>query len=60
MTLFVNVPGWVDLGINAEFKVTNKFSLWLKGANLLNMNVMRNFLVVEKGPYVTAGVCLVL
>lgn len=60
VTLFVNVPGWVDLGINAEFKVTNKFSLWLKGANLLNMNVMRNFLVVEKGPYVTAGVCLVL
>ena len=60
VTLYVNVPGWVDLGVNAEFKATNKFSLWLKGGNLLNMTVMRNFLVAEKGPYVTAGVCLVL
>lgn len=60
VTLYVNAPGWVDLGVNAEFKVTNKFSLWLKGGNLLNKVVMRNFLIAEKGPYVTAGVCLVL
>lgn len=60
VTLFINTPGWVDLGVNAEFKASNKFSLWLKGGNLLNKVVMRDFLVAEKGPYGTIGICVVL
>ncbi len=60
VTLFINVPGWVDLGVNAEFKASNKLSLWLKGGNLLNKVIMRDFLVAEKGPYATVGLCLVL
>ena len=53
-----HVPGWVDLGVSAEFRVNNRFSLWAEGRNLLNQTVMRNFMIAEKGPYVTAGVCL--
>lgn len=56
----VALPGWVDLGINAEFKINSKFSLWLKGRNLLNQPVVRNYMVSEKGPYGTIGICVVL
>ena len=53
-----HAPGWLDLGVSAEFKATSRFSLWVEGRNLLNQTVMRNFMVAEKGPYVTAGICL--
>ena len=53
-----HVPGWVDLGVTAEFRANNRFSLWAEGRNLLNQTVMRNFMVAEKGPYFTAGICL--
>ena len=53
-----HVPGWVDLGVTAEFKATNRLSFWAEGRNLLNQTVMRNFMVAQKGPYVTAGICL--
>ena len=53
-----HVPGWVDLGVSAEFKANNHFSLWAEGRNLLNQTVMRNFMIAEKGPYFTAGICL--
>ena len=53
-----HVPGWVDLGVTAEFRANNRFSIWAEGRNLLNQTVMRNFMIVEKGPYFTAGICL--
>ena len=53
-----HAPGWLDLGVSAEFKATSRFSLWVEGRNLLNQTVMRNFMIAEKGPYVTAGICL--
>lgn len=53
-----DIPGWVDLGVNLEFKATNKLSFWLKGSNLLNATVMRNFMFSEAGPWFTAGICL--
>ena len=53
-------PGWVDLGVNLEFKVNSKFSLWLKGSNLLNQKVMRDFMIVEAGPSGIIGIGLVL
>ena len=52
------VPGWVDLGVSAEFRLSHRFSLWAEGRNLLNQTVMRNFMISEKGPYFTAGICL--
>lgn len=53
-----DIPGWVDLGADLEYKATNKFSLWLKGGNLLGDSVMHNLMIAEKGLYVTAGVAL--
>ena len=53
-----HAPGWVDLGLTAELRATNKFSLWAEGRNLLNQTVMRDFMIAEKGPYFTAGICL--
>ena len=54
----IHVPGWIDLGVTAEYRVNNRFSVWAEGRNLLNKTVMRNFMVAEKGPYFTAGICL--
>lgn len=53
-----HVPGWIDLGVTAEFRMNNHFSIWAEGRNLLNQTVMRNFMIAEKGPYATAGICL--
>lgn len=53
-----HVPGWIDLGVTAEFRMNNHLSLWAEGRNLLNQTVMRNFMIAERGPYVTAGICL--
>lgn len=55
-----DIPGWIDLGASLEFKATSKLSVWLKGGNLLNSTVMRNFMYAEKGPWFTAGICLSL
>lgn len=52
------IPGWVDLGVNAEYRFNKYFSLWLKGGNLLNQSIRRNLLMAEKGPYFTLGICL--
>ncbi len=56
--LMACIPGFADLGLNAEYAVNRKLSVWLKGGNLLGMTVRRNILYAEKGPYFTAGVCL--
>jgi len=53
-----HAPGWVDLGVTAEFKANNHFSLWAQGRNLLNQTVMRSFMIAEKGPWFTAGISL--
>lgn len=54
----LTAPGWVDLGVNLEYKVNRKFSLWAQGQNLLCQTVMRDFMFAEKGPYGTAGITL--
>ncbi len=54
----VRVPGYADLGVNVEYAVNRKFSVWARGGNLLNMTVQRSLLYAEKGPYFTAGICL--
>lgn len=52
------IPAYADLGLNAEYAVSRKFSLWLRGGNLLNMTIQRNPLYAEKGINFTAGICL--
>lgn len=49
--------GWLDLGVQLEYKFAGKFSVWAKGGNLLNQEVMRNCMYAEKGPYFTLGIC---
>ena len=54
----VRIPGYADLGVTAEYAFTRKFSLWLRGGNLLNMTIQRTPLYSESGIYFTAGICL--
>lgn len=52
------VPGYADLGVFGEYVFNRKISLWLRGGNLLNMEIQRNLLFAEKGINFTAGICL--
>ena len=52
------VPGWVDLGLFAEYRFTHNLGFWAKGGNLLNQAVQRTPLVAEAGMYFTAGIVL--
>ncbi len=52
------IPGYADLGVNLEYAVNRKFSVWARGGNLLGMTIQRSILYAEKGPYFTAGICL--
>ena len=54
----VYVPYYVDLGAFVEYAVNKKFSVWLRGGNLLDMEIQRNLLYAEKGINFTAGLCL--
>ena len=52
------VPWYADLGVYAEYAFNGNVSLWLRGGNLLNMEIQRNLLFAEKGVNVTAGISL--
>ena len=52
------LPGWVDLGLFAEYRFTHRFGFWAKGGNLLNQAVQRMPFVAEAGMYFTAGIVL--
>lgn len=54
----MNLPGYADLGVCAEYIAGRCISVWGRGGNLLDMNVQDNFLYAEKGPYFTVGICL--
>ena len=56
----VYVPYYVDLGVYAEYVINRKMSVWLRGGNLLDMEIQRNPLFAEKGINFTAGICLTL
>lgn len=55
-----DVPGFVDLGVNAEYRFSPKFGFWAKGGNLLCQPVRKSLLYVEKSPYATVGITLSL
>ena len=58
VTKTYRVPGWVDLGVFAEYRFTHRFGFWAKGGNLLNQVVQKTPLHAEAGMYFTAGIVL--
>ena len=52
------IPGYADLGVELEYFVNKKTSVWAKGGNLLGMTIQRSILYAEKGPYFTLGFSL--
>jgi len=54
----MKMPGWVDLGLFAEYRFTHRFGFWVKGGNLLGQAVQRMPVHAEAGMYVTAGILL--
>ena len=49
------IPGYVDLGVQAQFQMTRNLGFWIKGGNLLNQAIQRVPLYAEKGLYFTVG-----
>lgn len=52
------IPAWVNLGVHAEFAFSHKMSFWVRGENLLDMNIQRVPLYTDGGIGFTAGICL--
>ncbi|MGN0196335.1 MAG: hypothetical protein ACI4AE_07765 [Candidatus Cryptobacteroides sp.] len=50
-----SVPGYFDLGLYAEYVVNRNFSVFLRGANLLNASIQRVPLYAERGISASAG-----
>ena len=58
LTKIYRVPGWVDLGVFAEYRFTHRLGFWAKGGNLLNQVVQKTPVHAEAGAYFTAGIVL--
>ena len=56
----VSVPGWFDLGLNAEAVFSRTLSFWVEAGNLLNMTIYTTPLYPSSGIYATAGITLSL
>lgn len=54
------LPGFADLGVFAEYALNRRISFWLRGGNLLDMNVQYCPLYAERGVNFTAGIRLKL
>lgn len=54
------IPGYVDLGLYAEYSLGRKLGFWIQGGNLLNQTIQRIPFYAEGGIYGTAGVKLLL
>lgn len=56
----MTLPGYVDLGIGAEYILNRNWNFWGRVGNLLNSDVQIMPLYVEDGINFTLGVCLKL
>ena len=54
------MPGYLDLGLNAEFKYNRHLSFWLRSGNLLCQPVYQQLLFSQKGLWATLGLTLAL
>ena len=52
----LRVPGYIDLGLQGDFRLTPRFGLWLRVGNLLNQPIQRHVLYAEDGVSVTGGI----
>ncbi|MBO6082599.1 MAG: hypothetical protein J6P46_06205, partial [Bacteroidales bacterium] len=52
------LPGWVDLGLQAELSVTRQLGVWARVGNLLNQNIQRHPVYPSPGVNMTAGIVL--
>lgn len=52
------IYGYADLGLYLEYRTSTKLSFWVRGGNLLFMNVQKSPFYAEKGGNFTAGICL--
>lgn len=55
-SLIVHFNGFWDLGANCRYVINPRWSVWLKGGNLLGQTVQRMFLHPETGRYGVAGI----
>lgn len=53
---YADIPGYVDLGLYAEYLTSRRLAFWARGGNLLGMEIQRAPLYAEKGAYVTLGI----
>ena len=52
----VKIPGYCDLGVFGEFQWRKDIAFWLEGGNLLNMTIMSDPFIAQRGVSVTGGV----
>lgn len=53
-----SIPGYLDLGLQASFRMSSRTGLWIKAGNLLNQAVQRVPFYAEKGIYGSLGFTL--
>lgn len=54
------IPGYLNLGVRAEFKPTFKWGVWAEAGNLLGMEMWHNPICAQTGRIFTAGITLTL
>ena len=51
----VQIPGYIDLGLNAEYRASSKVAVWAKGGNLLGNAIQREAMFARRGAFFTLG-----
>ena len=59
-TCVVKIPGYIDLGLLAGYKLNRKLGVWMESGNLLCESIQRNPFYSEKDLWITAGITLSL
>ena len=54
------MPGYANIGLTGECRFGRNIGVWAEGGNLLGMAIERIPGYVEKGPYFTLGITLIL
>ena len=49
------IPGYIDLGLNAEYRASSKVAVWAKGGNLLGNAIQKEALFARRGAFFTLG-----
>ena len=54
----LKIPGFVNLGLQAEYAFTRKMSFWLQAGNLLNMTIQLHPMYADPGISLLGGIIL--